>query len=137
MGRVPPLGSARFPWLATRAPQDSDFSGLELAGRFDGCIQQRDKVDHPIRDRSQDHDSDFMALEILLVLEILIGGDKDIEVRGGTAEQFPVLQAHPTAIKYGLDSHAAEVRGQRARKGLIKKDSHPLPALPGRVEALS
>jgi hypothetical protein len=71
MGRVPPLGSARFPWLATRAPQDSDFSGLELAGRFDGCIQQRDKVDHPIRDRSQDHDSDFMALEILLVLEIL------------------------------------------------------------------
>jgi hypothetical protein len=62
--------------------------------RFDRALDSR-----PAR-RAEDDDREPPANEVLLVLQVRVGGDQDREAgRLGGVEQFAVLQLRPTALE--------------------------------------
>lgn len=85
MGRVPSLTPSPHRPLVTLAVHDGDFAGLKPSSRFDGLLNQRKKVAHSVRDCVQDRlgcrDPSYSV-----VLQILVGGQEDVERLGRETE---------------------------------------------------
>ena len=50
---------------------------------------------------NQDNDSQRKCAEVLLILEILIGCEKYVELDGGSAKKRSIVQAGPTTLGHG------------------------------------
>ncbi len=83
-------------------PQDLPFpnrpKGLEY------LRNQGAQIINPIRPSRHDDDGDAEFREVLLILEILVGGHEHFEAAGrGTAQQLAVLKSRPAELGYGSD----------------------------------
>ena len=70
-------------------------------------------------------DGNSSGSEVLLVLEIGVGGNKYLEsVRFRRAQQVAILQRGPTKLISGGDTMTCERMPQRNRGSLVKQDTH-------------
>ena len=73
----------------------------------------------------QNHDSNAVARQVLLILEILIGRYQNLEsLLLGSAQQIAVLLRAPSFLKDSEDRVMREVSAQRNRRALIKENPH-------------
>jgi len=59
-----------------------------------------------------------------LVLDLLVDGDQDVELRFGQRKQFAVLLAGPTHFRSRADLMASKLPPQSLRHTLVKQQSH-------------
>jgi hypothetical protein len=72
-----------------------------------------------------DNDEQRCAGKVLLVLEILIGGNEDLELRGrGPAQQLAILHTRPAFLLDRSDLMAGDVPRDPARQLLIEQNAH-------------
>ena len=73
---------------------------------------------------SCDHDDgDRQGIEILLELQVLVGGDQHVEVSRGESKQLTVLEAGPASLTAGSHQVADEQAAERPRKRFIEQDA--------------
>ena len=92
----------------------------------DGCNHSRQMTLDPWPTcRQQDNDGHAAASEILLVLEVLVRGDKDLEPcffsRGN---EFPILKLRPALFVRGCHFMTCQRVAQWRRGALIEKNLH-------------
>ena len=65
------------------------------------------------------------AGQVLLVLQVLIGGDEDVKLRAlGSGNELAILQTRPTAFVCGFNGMAKKRMTKRRRCTLVKQDQH-------------
>ena len=82
----------------------ADFAqrlGWQMIQLLQDFGDQRPYVFHPIALGQHDHDGDWKRRQILLKLDISICRQEDIELRGSKRQQLSILDAGPTALRYG------------------------------------
>ena len=75
--------------------------------------------------RRQDQDGNSTVFEVLLITQILIGGDQKFE--GGIfsgEKQIAIVQGRPSLLKGSLHRMPDEQAPQRQRRSLVKENSH-------------
>lgn len=71
------------------------------------------------------HDGDLSASKVLLVLKVLVRGEKDFKSGLlGYRDQFAVLQAAPTQVRSLGNVMTFEMAGQTVRRVFIEEDAH-------------
>jgi len=78
--------------------------------------------------RRENKDRDFSVFQILLILQVLIGTDKNIEGTFGLADQFPVGDLIPPHLMSSGNLVARELFSKGYRNPVIKKNPHRLYA---------
>ena len=74
---------------------------------------------------SFDHQSsNRKARRILLILKVLVHGQKGIEPRCGERQKFSVLDSGPSAARNGGTSVPYQQSPKPARKVFVKQDAH-------------
>jgi hypothetical protein len=94
---------------------DRHVPGLTRPGYVQRLGQQGNQVLHPVCDRRQDHDADVVILQILPVLQVLVGRQENVEGRGGSAQQFSVRVSGPATIEHGLHRDLTQMTRKRPR----------------------
>lgn len=73
---------------------------------------------------NQDNNDNLPPSDGLLMLDPLIDGNQDLELRFGQAEQFAVLLAGPAHFRSRADLVASKLPPQSLRHTLVKQQSH-------------
>ena len=69
-------------------------------------------------------DGDAPAREVLLIADVLVGGDEQVELGFGQAQQVAVLDAAPASLLGRRSFMAGEQLVHRPGDALVQKDSH-------------
>lgn len=83
-------------------PNDPDLTWCDLSA---GGLCPRDEgneIGQTIGVSSQDHDADIEPREVLLILEVLIRGQEDLELRGCSSEELAIRETGPASVEDGL-----------------------------------
>lgn len=86
--------------------------------------QQRKEILKAIGSRHQDDHRNVELRDILLVLDVLIGGYESIELGAGKTQQFAVPLRRPSAERNGDHFMVREVQPQILRQRLIEEKLH-------------
>lgn len=78
--------------------------------------------------RRKNKDRDFSFFQILLILQVLIGTDKDIKGTFGLADQLPVGDLIPSHFMSSGNLVARELFSKGQRDPVIKQNPHRLYA---------
>src|ERR1051326_3356162 len=84
----------------------------------------RTEMLHSVGACSQDHDTDRVLRDVLLMLEVLISRQKNIELRSGKTEEGTVLCATPAHLLDRPYVVVAELSRQMTRKRFVKQYAH-------------
>ena len=103
------IEASHLTWLAR------NNRGLNLNGG-------REETAQVVRGEFQDRDA--ASGEVLLVADVLVGGDKQVELAIRQTEQVAVLDAAPTAFLGSSAFVANEQLVHRPRHALVQEDSH-------------
>ena len=95
------------------------LDGVECRGDLGGGGE-----DAPEIIRREFQDGDDPARQVLLIANVLIGGDEEIEVSLGLAKEFAVLDAFPALLLRGDALVAGEQSVHRPRDAFVQQDSH-------------
>jgi hypothetical protein len=76
----------------------------------------------PTRGR-QNQDGQLSDLEVLLILQVLVGGNEHIESSFCSSQEIPVTQVRPSHLERSGDGMTGQDLAQGGRGALIKEDS--------------
>ena len=76
--------------------------------------------------RRKNKNRDFPVLQILLILQVLIGTNEDIKGTFGLVDQFPVGDLIPPHFVGGGDLVAQKLFSERDRNPVVEKNPHRL-----------
>jgi hypothetical protein len=79
---------------------------------------------HLIRGRAYVHDTERLAAERLLKLEVPVHCQQRLEPTSGAAQQFPVRHTLPTEPGYRRGLVPSKLRREIHREVLVKQDAH-------------
>ena|ERR1051325_11065135 len=88
---------------------------------------QRPKVVDVIRPRNHYNNCNGKPTWILLILDSLVYGEKNIEFLSGTLKQRPVFDPRPAHLIYSANIVARELAAQPPRYAFIQQHAHSPP----------
>jgi hypothetical protein len=72
----------------------------------------------------QNQDGETSGTQVLLIAQVLIGGNEDIESRFGGPKQVPIFERSPAHLVRGRNSMSRQCVAQRCGRSLVEKNSH-------------
>lgn len=90
----------------------SDPARLSHADGIENRRHQRAQVLHAIGLGANDDDTERQIRDLLLELDTAVHRDQNIIMAAHAVQEFPVLDAGPTAADHSLDDMAVELRSE-------------------------
>ena len=102
----------------------TQFTRLDIGENTLKFGDKRSKEVDLVASGDQDDNGNVPPADRLLVLDALVDGEQDVELRLGQREQFAVLLAGPSHFGSGTDLVASKLASQSLRHAFVKQQSH-------------